>query len=74
MAQSLSDVAIKQLSVGERLDLISELWDSIGSSLEELPTPDWPITEVEHRLATAEADPTAAIPFEEIRERLRKGK
>ena len=41
MAQSLSDVAIKQLSVAERLDLISELWDSIPDSLEELPIPEW---------------------------------
>ena len=51
MAQSLSDVAIKQLSVAERLDLISELWDSIPDSLEELPIPDWHREELERRLA-----------------------
>jgi putative addiction module component (TIGR02574 family) len=72
MAQSLSDVAIKQLSVAERLDLISELWDSIPDSLEELPIPDWHREELERRLAAADADPGGAIPWEEVRRRLRK--
>jgi putative addiction module component (TIGR02574 family) len=71
MAQSLSDVAIKQLSVAERLNLISELWDSIPDSLDELPIPDWHREELERRLATADADPDAAIPWEEVRDRLR---
>jgi putative addiction module component (TIGR02574 family) len=72
MAQSLSDVAISQLSVAERLDLISVLWDSIPDSLEELPIPDWHREELERRLAAADADPGGAIPWEEVRQRLRK--
>lgn len=72
MAQSLSDVAIKQLSVDERLDLIGELWDSIPDSIEELPVPEWHRDELERRLATADKDPDAAIPWEEVRQRLRK--
>ena len=70
--QSLSDVAIKQLSVAERLDLITELWDSIPDSLEELPIPEWHRAELERRLAAADANPDGAIPWEEVRERLRK--
>ena len=58
MAQSLSDVAIKQLSVVERLDLISVLWDSIPDSLDELPIPDSHREELERRLAAADADPS----------------
>ena len=72
MAQSLSDVAINQLSVAERLDLISVLWDSIPDSLEELPIPEWHREELERRLAAADADPGGAIPWEEVRRRLRK--
>lgn len=72
MAQSLSDVAIKQLSVAERLDLISTLWDSIPDSLEELPIPVWHREELERRLAAADANPDAAIPWEEVRQRLRE--
>jgi putative addiction module component (TIGR02574 family) len=70
MAQSLSDV--KQLSVAERLDLIGVLWDSIPDSLEELPTPEWHREELERRLIAADADPDGAIPWEEVRQRLRK--
>jgi putative addiction module component (TIGR02574 family) len=72
MAQSLSDVAISQLSIAERLDLISVLWDSIPDSLEELPIPDWHREELKRRLAAADADPGGAIPWEEVRQRLRK--
>lgn len=72
MAQSLSDVAINQLSVAERLDLISVLWDSIPNSLEELPIPEWHREELERRLAAADADPGGAIPWEKVRQRLRK--
>jgi len=62
MAQSSSDLDIKQLSVAERLDLISALWDSIPNSLEELPVPEWHREELERRLAGADASPDAAIP------------
>jgi len=72
MAESLSDVAIKQLSVAERLDLIGVLWDSIPDSLEELPVPEWHREELERRLIAADADPDGAIPWEEVRQRLRK--
>jgi len=72
MTQSSSDLDIKQLSVAERLDLISVLWDSIPNSLEELPIPEWHREELERRLADADANPDAAIPWEEVWERLRK--
>jgi putative addiction module component (TIGR02574 family) len=70
MAQS--DVVIEQLSVAERLDLISTLWDSIPDSLEELPIPEWHREQLERRLASADANPEGAIPWEEVRQRLRK--
>jgi putative addiction module component (TIGR02574 family) len=69
MAESLSDVAIKQLSVAERLDLISVLWDSIPE--DQVPIPDWHREELERRLAAADRDPDAAIPWEEVRQRPR---
>jgi putative addiction module component (TIGR02574 family) len=72
MAQSSSDLDIKQMSVAERLGLISALWDSIPNSLEELPIPEWHREELERRLADADANPDAAIPWEEVRQRLRK--
>lgn len=70
MAESLSDVAIKQLSIAERLDLIGVLWDSIPE--DQIPIPEWHQQELERRLAAADADPSEAIPWEEVRQRLRK--
>ena len=72
MTQSSSDLDIKQLSVAERLDLISVLWDSIPNSLEELPIPEWHREELERRLADANSNPKAGIPWDEVRQRLRK--
>lgn len=72
MAESLSDVAIKQLSVAERLELISALWDSIHDSLDDLAISESHREELELRLAAADADLEGAIPWEEARQRLRK--
>ena len=72
MAQSLTDVAVKEFSVAERLDLISALWDSIPNSLDGLPTPEWHREELERRLDAANVDPDGAIPWEKVRQRLRK--
>ena len=59
------------LSVEQRLELISELWDSIPDSLDTLPVPDWHREELDRRLAAADANPDAAIPWEEVKRRLR---
>ncbi|MDX6576197.1 MAG: hypothetical protein QOE96_2150, partial [Blastocatellia bacterium] len=54
------------------LDLIGELWDSIPDSLDELPVPEWHRKELERRLTVADADPNAAIPWEQVKRRLRE--
>lgn len=58
------------LTVGQRMELIGELWDSIPDSLDALPIPAWHREELERRLAAADADPEAAIPWEEVKRRL----
>ena len=60
------------LSVEQRLELISELWDSIPDSLDALPVPEWHREELDRRLAAADANPDAAIPWEEVKRRLRE--
>jgi putative addiction module component (TIGR02574 family) len=72
-SQALPDRALEllnvPLSLDQRLDLIGLLWDSIPEK--ELPVPEWHRQELERRLAAADADPAAAIPWEEVRRRLR---
>lgn len=63
------------LSVAERLQLVADLWDSIAG---EAPDDAFPITpelaaELDRRLAEHEADPSTAIPWDEVRARILRG-
>ena len=58
-----------QLSPAERVEIAQELWDSVDEV--ELPplTPEQ-MQEIDRRIAEHERDPSRAIPWEEVRERL----
>lgn len=64
MSSSVPELDLAVLSVPQRLDLIGELWDSIPDSADALPVPDWHRVELERRLASADAHPDAAIPWD----------
>ena len=66
MSPILNELGIDRLSVAERLESIGQIWDTLPSD-EELPIPEWHIRELERRLADADADPGAAIPWERSR-------
>jgi putative addiction module component (TIGR02574 family) len=74
MSAQLPDVANlllqTPLTVEQRLELIGELWDGISDSLEALPVPDWHREELDRRLAAADANPDAGIPWEQIKKEL----
>ena len=72
MSQPVRELDIDQLSVPQRLDLITRLWDSIPNSTDALPIPDWHRQELARRLAAADAAPEEAIPWEEVQARLRE--
>jgi len=71
LPEAATDLLKTQLSVEQRLELIGELWDSIPDSVEGWPLPEWHRQELERRLAAAEADPDAVIPWEVVKKRLR---
>lgn len=68
MSQTLEPSDIDKLSVADRLELIARIWDSLPAT--EPPVPEWHLAELRRRRAEAEADPTAAVPWEEVRARL----
>jgi putative addiction module component (TIGR02574 family) len=72
MTQNLEQLGIDRLRVPERLELIGLIWDSITATDETLPIPDWHIRELEHRRAAAEADPGASIPWEVVKDGLKR--
>jgi len=65
------ELNLDDLTIPQRLDLITRLWDSIPETVEAMPVPDWHWRELEHRLRGADLDPDAAIPWDTVKKRLR---
>lgn len=69
---NVSFAELLKLSVPERIQLAEDLWDSIAAEPEALPLTDAQRSEVERRLAGHDHDLASAVPWEEVRERLRQ--
>jgi putative addiction module component (TIGR02574 family) len=61
---------LMRLPADERVEIALELWDSVDEK--DLPplTPEQ-MEEIDRRIAEHERDPSRAIPWEEVRDRLR---
>jgi putative addiction module component (TIGR02574 family) len=61
---------LMRLPAAERVEIALELWDSVEER--DLPplTPEQ-MEEIDRRIAEHERDPSRAIPWEEVRDRLR---
>ena len=71
----MSNVPIEELlklTVAERVLLVEDLWDSIAADPEGLPLTDQQKREIDRRLAEHDEDPSSAVPWEQVRERLYK--
>jgi putative addiction module component (TIGR02574 family) len=71
MPQALPQLEIDRLTVSQRLELITLLWDSIPDTVEALALPEWHRQELERRLASANANPSVGIPWDQVKGRLR---
>lgn len=69
------EAEVLKLPAAERIRLAQELWDSIIPEAEVapdlLPLSEEQVQELERRLTEHERDPSSAIPWEEVRARLR---
>ena len=54
VSEFLSDFDIQHLNPAQKLELITELWDSLPNSTESIPVPEWHRQELEQRLGVAE--------------------
>ena len=70
MTPDLQQLGIEQPSSGERIELISLIWDSLDNSEIEQAPPQWHVEEVERRIAAADVDPNAGSQWEEVRANL----
>lgn len=67
---SVSDLL--HLSVAERIQLVEDLWDSIATEPEAMELTQAQKEELDRRMAEHRADPGSAIPWEDVRARLRQ--
>jgi putative addiction module component (TIGR02574 family) len=69
MIVTLEQFGIDRLSPEERCQLMELIWDSLPAEAPFTP-PEWHLRELERRLAAADADPSAAEPWETVLARL----
>jgi putative addiction module component (TIGR02574 family) len=69
MSSLITALGIDRLSAGERLQLVQEIWDSLGDEVSCLPLSEAQKQELDRRLATLEANPDAVVPWEEVEAR-----
>jgi len=64
---------VMHLSVEEKLDLISALWESMREHPESIPIPDWQLKELERRIESQRNDPQPGQTWDEVKRELRHG-
>ena len=62
---------IQQLSESEKLLLVQQIWDDLAAS-NNIPLPNWLVTEAQRRRDEMIADPALGHSHEEVLDRLRK--
>jgi len=70
VAVSLEALGIDRLSVGERLELIEEIWDSLPEDIAPGDVPAWHLAELARRRVAAESRPGLGKPWREVLSRL----
>jgi putative addiction module component (TIGR02574 family) len=66
MPVSIKELRIDQLTVGERLELIEQIWDSLPDQVARDEVPDWHLAELAKRRAEVEQNPGAGRPWREV--------
>ncbi len=63
---------LKHLPLAQRVQLVEDLWDSIAAELESMPLSDSLKREMDRRLEDYLKDPTRAVPYEEVKRRMKE--
>ena len=59
------------LPVEDKIDYVQSLWDRIAARPDQVPVPEWHRQVLDERLATHEANPAAARPWQDVRDEIR---
>lgn len=66
MSATVPELQIEQLTVGERLELIEQLWNSLPETVDAADVPEWHLAELVRRRADAAAQPGIGKPWREV--------
>jgi putative addiction module component (TIGR02574 family) len=66
MPISIEALGIHQLSVGERLELIEQIWNTLPEQVSPQEVPPWHLPELVRRLEDIQARPGAGKPWREV--------
>jgi putative addiction module component (TIGR02574 family) len=66
MPPTMQALGIDMLTVPERIALVQEILDSIAAEAQDAPLTDAQRQEIDRRLAAHQANPEAAIPWEQV--------
>lgn len=61
-----------QLSVAQRLEVMNEIWTSLGSEAQSIPVPEWHIAEIKRRLKALANDGNPGRPADEVLAELKR--
>jgi putative addiction module component (TIGR02574 family) len=70
MSTQLADIL--QMTIAERIQLAEDIWDNIAAFPEALPLTDAERQELDRRLQLCERSPDEGIPWDELKEKVRK--
>ena len=71
MSATLKSLGIDQMSVGDRMLLLEEIWDSIAANPDDVPVTNAQKQDLQARLDAYQSDPKAGSSWEEVNARLR---
>ena len=63
------NIPIDQMSVPEKLEAISLIWDSLGDTPEQIPVPDWQRDELKRRGERIDSGESNVSDWEEAEKR-----
>lgn len=75
MSTSVATAEYLKLSVSERIQLVEDIWDSIAAEApDSVELSEAQKAELHRRVAAHRADPSTAVPWEQVRAELFSGK
>lgn len=66
----MTHLKVTEMSVPQRLSAMEELWESLRSAEDEVPSPDWHKDVLDARRARVESGEAEFLSLDEVRNRL----